>query len=120
MSVATEELKKCKFAKIETVNSNALEYYIPMHKAVSMDDITGKCYLLEFEDYIINPPHNFTLHSQWNNNIIPTHKRYNCEVVKLMGKMMYVNGIAIEDGKATTEMWCGWLPQKSVKIIEEL
>lgn len=80
------------------------------------------CYLISVEDYIINPPQGFTLHTNWNNNVIPKHKFMKIDVLQLMGKMVKVNSIGF-DMKTHTDIrepWSGWLPRKSIKIIEVL
>ena len=80
------------------------------------------CYLISVEDYILNPPDGFTLHTNWNNNIAPKHKVMKIDVTKVMGKMVKVNslGYDMENQIDTTDMWSGWLPQKSITIIERL
>lgn len=80
------------------------------------------CYLISVEDYILNPPEGFTLHTNWNNNITPKHKFMKVDVLQIMGKMIKVNSIGF-DMKNQLDLgdpWTGWLPQKSIKIIERL
>ena len=81
-----------------------------------------KCYLISVEDYILNPPDGFTLHTNWNNNRIPKDKVMKIDVLKKMGKMIRVNAIGfdLKNGVDTSNMWEGWLPEKSIKIIEQL
>lgn len=81
-----------------------------------------RCYLISVEDYILNPPEGFTLHTNWNNNIAPKHKVMKVDVTKIMGKMIKVNSIGydMKNQVDTNDMWSGWLPQKSIKIIERL
>ena len=80
------------------------------------------CYLISVEDYILNPPDGFTLHTNWNNNIAPKHKFMKVDVTKIVGKMVFVNsvGVDMKSHTDTGDMWSGWLPQKSIKIIERL
>lgn len=80
------------------------------------------CYLISVEDYILNPPEGFTLHTNWNNNIVPKHKFMKIDVIQIMGKMVKVNSIGFDMKNQidTVDMWLGWLPQKSIKIIERL
>jgi len=40
----------------------------------------------------------------------------NAELIKIMGKMYYFNTV----GVTTNSTWSGWLPEKSVKFIQEL
>lgn len=80
------------------------------------------CYLISVEDYILNPPEGFTLHTNWNNNIIPKHKFMKIDVLQIMGKMIKVNSVGFDMKNQIDigDTWSGWLPQKSIKIIERL
>lgn len=80
------------------------------------------CYLISVDDYILNPPDGFTLHTNWNNNIIPKHKVMKIDVTKVIGKMVKVNsmGYDMKNHNDLPDMWSGWLPQKSITIIERL
>ena len=40
----------------------------------------------------------------------------NCEILQIMGKMIKVNAIGI----GTNNTWLGWLPRKSMHILEEI
>ena len=79
-------------------------------------------YLIELEDYVINPPDGFSLHINWNGGIIPRHKYYKCQCVKVMGKMIKILGVAFdyENKLDLEEYWDGWLPLKSIRILREI
>ena len=79
-------------------------------------------YLIELEDYILNPPEGFSLHENWNNNIVPKHKYYKCQCIKIMGKMIKILGVAFDyENKLDLEdYWDGWLPLKSIKVLREI
>lgn len=81
-----------------------------------------KCYLISIEDYILNPPDGFTLHTNWNNGIAPMCKVLKIDVSKIMGKMIKVNamGYDLKNQCDLPYFWEGWLPQKSITIIERL
>lgn len=74
----------------------------------------GKSYRITLKDYILHPYDGFTLHTNWNNDIIPTDNEMNIEVIQVMGKMVKFRGIGIHDGK----FWTGWVPISSATIIE--
>lgn len=80
------------------------------------------CYLISVEDYILYPPEGFTLHSNWNSNKIPVDKIMKIDVLNRMGKMIKVNSIGydMKNHKNTGNVWIGWLPEESIKIIERL
>ena len=72
----------------------------------------GKTYNIEVENYILNPPPNFTLSSNWNNGIDPPEKEMIAEVLQISGKMLKFNC----KGKITGKTWIGWLPRKSITM----
>jgi hypothetical protein len=80
------------------------------------------CYLISVEDYILNPPDGFTLHTNWNNNTVPKHKVMKVDITKIMGKMVKVNSVGydMKNHLDLPDMWSGWLPRKSITIIEVL
>lgn len=82
----------------------------------------GHFYIVELEDYIVHPPENFSLHQNWNNNVLPQVRGYRCLCVQVMGKMVKIDGVGY-DWISHTEIntqWCGWVPLKSIKIIQEI
>lgn len=119
-----EQLNKIKKIKLPPFDDNTT--VITLEK--SNEAVTATllqedcCYLISVEDYILNPPDGFTLHTNWNNNIIPKHKTMKVDVTKIMGKMVKVNAIGydMKNQVDTNDMWSGWLPQKSITIIERL
>ena len=102
LSIPVEEVSSTEFL-IKKVNETYLIDLEPKH-----------FYIIEVEDYIIHPYKGFTLHENWNKGIVPTDKKMKCEVVKVMGKMIYIEAQGMNDGK----MWEGWLPKKSVKRFQ--
>lgn len=92
--------------------------YTPNPTELAVD----QCYLISVEDYILKPPEGFTLHTNWNNNKIPKDKVMKVDVLTKMGKMIKVNSIGydMKNQRDTSNMWEGWLPEKSITIIERL
>lgn len=90
-------------------------------KVSSRVELNG-CYIISVEDYILKPPEGFTLHTNWNNDIAPKHKFMKVDICQIMGKMVKVNSIGYEPHKGIDipDSWSGWLPEKSIKIIERL
>ena len=79
-------------------------------------------YLIMFAKYIINPPDNFTLHTQWNKGIVPEHICMKIKVQQEMGKMVKVGGFGYDydNQKDLDYFWSGWVPKSSITIIEEI
>lgn len=81
-----------------------------------------KCYIVELESYILNPPPTFTLADNWNKGSLPKHKYYKCEISDVVGKMVKIVGCGYEPSTNTdlNDVWEGWVPQSGIKLIEEL
>lgn len=116
-----EELNKCKLAAVEQVSDT--EYLI---KKKTVEDIgfeVNKYYIVELENYIINPPETFTLSANWNNDVVPKSKNLKVMVTQIMGKMIKVDGCGfdIETNSDLNDIYLGlWLPQGGVKILKKL
>ena len=118
-----EQLKKVRRIRVPEVDDTTQTITIIKNdNALDSSLQEDQCYLISVEDYILNPPEGFTLHTNWNNNIIPKHKVMKIDVCKIMGKMVKVNSIGydMKNQLDIGDMWSGWLPQKSIKIIERL
>lgn len=102
--------------EIEVINIRKVD-----SKVSSKVELNG-CYIISVEDYILKPPEGFTLHANWNNNIAPKHKFMKVDICQIVGKMVKVNSIGYEPqrGVDIPDSWSGWLPEKSIKIIERL
>lgn len=120
--IIKEQLKLLKVAELPEFDDNTTDITIPKQEAKEYNINVGKCYLIELENYIINPPETFTLHINWNNNIIPKDKYMKVEIVGIMGKMVKVNGVGYDfvNKLDLNTMWEGWLPRKAITIIKEL
>lgn len=109
-----KELNKCKIAKIPEYSEDILEIVINKHS--NLDVLENHYYQVKLEDYIVHEPDNFNLSSNWNNGQKPPEVLMVIKVEKIVGKMIKVEGI----GKESAIVWSGWLPRKSVEILEEL
>ena len=78
------------------------------------DFIIGNLYKIKVESYIVTPYEGFNLHDNWNHGIPPSEQILNVEVKEIMGKMIRVVG----SGDTTKAFWEGWLPKKSITILE--
>ena len=75
--------------------------------------VIGGNYNIIIENYIINPPPNFSLASNWNFNTVPPEENLTATVLQIMGNMIKFKCI----GKTTQVEWEGWLPRKSIKEV---
>lgn len=118
-----QQLEKCKVAVIPTFDDDTTILNIPKGTIVTVSPFeVGRCYLVELADYILNPPPDFTLAINWNQGSIPKHKYYKCEINKLMGNMVKIQGCGYlpDTQEDTFDMWAGWVPQKGIKLLQRL
>lgn len=121
--IIEDQLKKLKLCKVPPYTPETLELFIPkqeLNKKTIFD--VNSWYIIQLEHYIINPPPDFNLHSNWNKGIVPKYEFMKAQVLQCMGKMLKIKGVGydITNNLDTSYIWEGWLPSKSVKIIEKL
>lgn len=118
-----EQLNLVSKANLPYYDDNTTQIIIPkieQEKVIQLD--VNHYYIIELADYILNPPENFTLHTNWNNNNVPKYKYMKCIVKVVMGKMVRIEGTAcnMKDMSDIDYKWAGWLPSKSIKVIKEM
>ena len=121
--IIKNELNKVKSVVLPDWDEDTTYMIIPRKTGpMQIGLIENKCYLIRVEDYIIHPFEGFTLHDNWNNGIAPTHHCMKCEIIRKMGKMVKINGVGYDfkNKVDTNDLWVGWLPEKSIKVLEEL
>ena len=117
------QLDKCKVANLPHYDDATTSIVIPQGSTLSVSPYQlHKFYLVELSDYILNPPADFTLADNWNNGSIPKSKYYVAEIAQIVGKMIKITGCVydITSQTSTTDSWEGWVPQKGIKLIQEL
>lgn len=121
--IIEDQLNKLKVCKVPPYDYTTMELHISRQTPVKECLLEeNHCYLLKLENYIINPPANFTLHTNWNKGIIPKHECVKAVVSKIMGKMIFINSVGydLKNNLDTDDVWDGWVPYKSIKVIKEL
>ena len=121
-SYIKQQLNLIKVADLPPWDDNTTLISISKKQSVELIMQENHYYLIELEDYILNPPEGFSLHTNWNNGNIPKYKYMKCLCVKAMGKMVKILGVGFdyEHRQDLDENWDGWLPLKSIKILREI
>ena len=110
-----QQLQNIKVAEIpDYKDSDGVILFKKIDSKSSQGLLQGGSYHVRLANYIIHPYEGFTLHANWNNDIIPTDNEMKVEVLQVMGKMVKIRGIGVHDSK----FWTGWIPIKSLDIIE--
>jgi len=76
----------------------------------------GCIYDIELFDSIVHPAPSSILASNWNNGVVPEYKLYTVEVISNTGKMIKVNGVAMENNSS---QFYGYLPSDGFEIIRK-
>ena len=121
--IIKQQLENCRVANVPILSGDMTVIQIPKGSENEVSPYqVNKCYLMALEDYIINPPPDFTLADNWNKGSIPKHKYYKAEIAQVMGKMVRICGCGydIVTDTDTLYIWEGWVPQKGIKLIREL
>jgi hypothetical protein len=114
-----KELSKVKVADLSHYDSATNTYVIPRFVAIKFE--IGASYLIELDDSLLQTSNNI-IATNWNRGSVPTSKYYKIEVIKSVGKMLYIDGLAY-DIITKTDLnitWSGWLPIEQIKLIENL
>ena len=119
--VIKDQLRQVRVLKIK-FDDNTTKIIIPKTEEISNIILNvGEYYLIELEDFILNPPLNSTLSSNWNSGKVPKYKHYKVELIDKMSNMYKFNGIAFENGEDIyTENWFGWFPDNGFSVIKKL
>jgi hypothetical protein len=114
------ELAKVKVADISQYDTNTHTYTIPKHVDVKLEQ--DKYYLIKLNKMLTVLHGNDTLSSNWNNGTYPAYQYMKVDVMKVLGKMIQVNGVYYDNDnkKDMNSMWSGWLPTDQVEIIKQL
>ena len=116
-----EELNKCKTAKVEQISDT--EFLISQKTVEEIGFQLNNYYIIELENYIINPPDTYTLSSNWNNGVIPKSKHIKAMVTQILGKMIKIDGCGfdVDANSDLNDVYLGlWLPQGGIKILKKL
>ena len=118
-----KQIEKCVRCNVPPITDDTTSVFIPKN---SIKEKLGfkkdNFYLIEIEDYVINPPPGFSLAQNWNGGTTPPSNYMNICCIQLMGKMVRVDGVGFDINTNSTldKTWNGWLPTAAVKIIKEI
>lgn len=118
--IIKEQLKKCVVANVPSYDDNTTHLQIKKYNEIKL--VENSYYLIRLSSSITNPPSNSVLASNWNNGSVPKHSYFKCEISRVMGTMIKINGLAYDmtNNKDLNEMWSGWLPIEGIEVISKL
>ena len=121
--IVKQQLEKCRVANIPPFDDDTKEIVINKgNKFIASEYQVHKCYFVELEDYIINPPPDFTLAVNWNKGTVPPSKYMKVEIAQVMGKMIRIIGTGYDmiNHVDMNVIWEGWVPGTSMKLLQKL
>jgi hypothetical protein len=118
--IVKEQLKKVSTAKLPAFDDSTTSMLINKHQEIKI--VENSYYLIEIKAGVLNPTANSILSSNWNEGSIPKHHHYKCEVIRVLGQMIKITGLAYDINTNTdlNEMWSGWIPLDGIDIIKKL
>lgn len=116
------QLMKVTQCELPRYDDATTEMIIPCTSNKEVQGVDFCCenkYRIELAGYLLIDNENFAFHSNWNQGRVPKDTVMDVEIIQLMGKMIKVKGYGIDIGAdmPNGNIWEGWLPKKSVKII---
>lgn len=106
-----EQLDKLKDLLPE-YDDDTLELFIPKASGIAEFSV-GDTLCIKIADYVLNPYEGFTLQDNWNNGTVPPDHIMYVQIIKITGSMIRVSGRG-----ENKQFWEGWLPKKSITILE--
>ena len=119
--IIKDQLNKVRSVKLD-FDDHTTHIDIPKtEEVIPLALVEGQVYVIELEDFILNPLQNSTLASNWNSGKIPKYKRYQVEFIQKMSNMYKFNGVALDNNQPIySENWFGWFPEEGFKVISLL
>ena len=121
--IIKDQLSKCKVAEIPDFDENSGLILINKKDENTISKYKEhRYYILELSDYMLNPPADFAIKSNWNRGIDPKSKYYKAEILQVMGKMVKIHGCGYDYNRDIdlNDVWEGWVPQQYLNLISEL
>lgn len=113
--IIEEQLKKCQFADLNNFYPPST-FIIKKYSKPTWE--LNKCYLAKLPLNIVNKPDS-VLASNWNNGASPGAACLKIYISKVLGKMIYVDGLGYDfEGRADLDyMWSGWLDSETLTQV---
>lgn len=126
--IIKKELEKCKVS-LPNIDDNTYHFIVHKRDPIIQEETKeielkqDYYYVIKLEYYILHPPDNFTLSSNWNKGINPISEYLLGTPIKFIGKMVQWDccGYDIKNDLALDDVYSGlWLPLKGFTIIKEV
>lgn len=120
--IIKQQLEEVKSVKL-SYNDTTTEIFIPRTTQIIPEAlIVGNVYIIELNEFVLQPSSNSMLASNWNSGKIPKYKIYKVELLEIINNMYKFNGIALDENynELYSENWYGWFPKEYFKVLEKV
>lgn len=116
-----KELRMLRVARLPDNWETSTTLFLPRVTPTSVILCVGRFYLIELESYLLRNPE-LSINANWNRGCPPTDKFMKVLVNQKRGQLFQVigSGFDFEHKQDLDSVWQGWLPFKSIRIINEL
>ena len=116
MGVIQDQLSKVLVADLSNYDKETNTFFIKQYKQIKLE--VGKYYLIKLNNVLLDK--DSEVMCNWNNSEVPPHNCLKIEVIKTVGKMIYIQGISFDEVTRTSlgELWDGWIPTDEIKVLE--
>lgn len=113
--IILDQLKKCNYADLSNFNAETDTFTIKKYSKPLF--LTNNCYMVRLHPMLLET--NSSLAINWNSGTAPKTTVLKIYVSNQMGKMIYVNSVAIDptSGKDLNETWSGWLTTDNLEQL---
>ena len=124
-NIIKRELEKCR-CNLPQYDDSTTKMFIPKNggkvESEPIEFKVGENFIIRLAKYILYPPENFTLDSNWNKGVHPKSEYMLVTPIKFVGKMIQFDGCGYDysNDKALDDLYSGlWLPSKGIEIVEQ-
>ena len=115
--IIAEQLRKVKEIDVDNLHFEEGKCFIPQKKTIKIEE--DCCYKIFLMPTLFV---NTALGTNWNGGSYPLKNYLKVDVIKNMGKMIKVTGVAYDPstGGNINYFWSGWLTVQDIQIIEKI
>lgn len=115
--IIEDQLRKVKEIEIDNLRFEDGKCIIPRKKTIKIEE--DCCYKIFLMPTLFV---NTSLGTNWNNGSYPLKKYLKADIIKNMGKMIKIMGVAYDPdtGENINYFWSGWLTLQDIQIIEKI
>lgn len=118
--IIQEQLNKVQYADLSNFDEATNTYIIKKRKDLQLEE--DHYYLIQIKNEFLNNCKSDVVTINWNAGRYPKYQFYRADIMKVMGKMVRINGTAVdsENREEFNDSFTGWLPLNCIIVLEEI